>query len=345
MPAAPHFVWSLTVLAKLVRNRGDHAQELFEGEKRLNNTPKAPIPIKRWAPVSLMARFKGFTPAEKELTKLDWDLDKNRGIITAPASLRNLPGSLPTHAENQYSGFMSILGFEANNDAVWQSLSPAFEAFTGGRPLCVLFDGYSGSGKTHTMFEGSTAVFPSVATELFNFIDSLGKGVKTSLQLHACAIDFDPIGGGMIGGAFTKKTYTEHRRWLTDTNDATIIDKNTLIQTVEAARQQRDKGHVRKTAQNTKSSRSHLVLKLIMQVGGPIPYATSLCLVDLVGAEVEGDIHPEEKNKEVVKLEQEAIRKSRGILHSCLAQAEPRSLLNTGKVRLCTLSLKVNHLG
>ena len=326
-----------------MENSGDHLPDLFEGEELANTTPKAPIPIEEWAPISLMARFKGFTPAEKELTKLEWGLDQNSGVITAPASLRNLPGNLPTHAEHQYSGFMSILGCEANNDEVWQSLSPAFEMFTGGRPLCVLFDGYSGSGKTYTIFEGSTAVFPCIASGIFKYIDSLRGRAKTSLQLQACAIDFDLTGNDLMGkgGTYPSKWYKENLRQLTDPNDGTITNKETLLRKVEAARQQRDNGHVRKTAQNTKSSRSHLVLKFILQVRAPIPYKTSLCLVDLVGDEAEKDIHPEEKQKDLVLLEQKAIRESRNKLHSCLAQPDNRSLLHTGKVRLYTLSSTV----
>ena len=284
-----------------------------------------------------MARFRGFTPTEKELTKLDWGLDQNNGIITAPASLRNLPSNLPTRAEQQYSGFMSILGVEANNDEVWQSLSPAFEMFTSGRPLCLLFDGYSGSGKTHTIFEGSTAVFPCIASGIFKFIDKLGEGAKTSLQLQACAIDFNIVNANVMGG----KSCKENPRWLPDKNGETITNEKMLLQKVEAARQKRDEGHVRKTAQNMKSSRSHLVLKFTMEVGTPISYKTSLCLVDLVGAEAEQDIHPAEKHKDLVLLEQAAMRKSRSDLHSCLAQPDNKSFLLTGKVRLYTLPLKV----
>lgn len=315
-----------------MENSGDHVPDPVEGEELANTTAKAPIPIEEWAPISLMARFKGVTPAEKELTKLDWGLDQNSGVITAPASLRNLPGNLSTHAEHQYSGFMSILGVEANNDEVWQSLSPAFEMFTGGRPLCVLFDGYSGSGKTHTIFEGPTAVFPCIASGIFKFLGSCGERVKTSLQLQACAIDFDIVGGNL------RRYCIENPRGLTDKNDGPITNQETLLQKVEAARQQRDRGHVRKTGQNTKSSRSHLVLKFILQVRTPIPYKTSLCLVDLVGDEAEKDIHPEEQQKDLVLLEQKAIRESRNKLHSCLAQPDNRTLLHTGKVRLYTLS-------
>ena len=47
---------------------------------------------------------------------------------------------------------------EGDNDAVWDCIAPGFTAFMFGHSVCILFDGYSGTGKSWTVFDTSNPI-------------------------------------------------------------------------------------------------------------------------------------------------------------------------------------------
>lgn len=265
--------------------------------------------------VWMMARFRGF------LQDKTVPLVESIRVDEVEQTIEIQPESGGKKWE-KFDGFTGIVPRTGDNEDVWQYLAPAVWAFTSGHPTCVLFDGSSGSGKSHTIFTGPDAIAERIASETFNWIRvvrQMGQpGVITKLAFEAYTV-------GHTGRADIQE------KKIFDSPDA--LDQ--VIRNVQSERAKTD----RNTVHNKTSSRTHLILRYLIdsyQTGrrrSSPQTIMSLCLVDLAAGE-RGDrdpiyIHDAEEKERLF------IRYSRARLHALLLN--PYGLSHVDSVSLHAL--------
>ena len=90
---------------------------------------------------------------------LTWRYSSQEGTITAPDAWegvrKEVADELHKFRGKVYSRFRTVLNFDANNAAVWEAIEPTYDAFTKRQSICITFDGYTRSGKSHTLIDQS----------------------------------------------------------------------------------------------------------------------------------------------------------------------------------------------
>ena len=288
--------------------------------------------------VSIIARFRAFTSQEER--QKERLIQKNiQGTLTAK-EMRDLENLEPLEYEADYStlripqvgefhGFDGILSRSATNEDMWRLLIPAFWTFADGRPTSVYFDGYSGTGKSYTMFRGPNAIVDHFTWALDDFLRT--RGVDRTFDVTTVTLQYDRgrCPGKVVQGPAKGASLQEARG------------------KIEEAWRQRD-GTNRKTANNLESSRSHLIIDLSVDVimGGK-RFQSSLSLVDLAGNEKKTQDHDDlvatktttgPTAKEEAEAEQEAqerscIHSSRSALQTSLVDPSNLSAINSSEVK------------
>ena len=288
--------------------------------------------------VSIIARFRAFTSLEK--SQRERLIPKNiQGTLTAQ-EMRDWENLEPLDYEADYStlripqvgefhGFDGILLRSATNEDVWQLLIPAFWTFEQGRPTCVFFDGYSGSGKSYTMFRGPNAIADHFTRALNDFLQD--RGVDRTFDVTTATLQY---GRGKCPGRVVQGPSAK---------GASLQEAQGKI---EEAWRQRD-GTNKETANNLEFSRSYLIVDLSVDVmlGGK-RFQSSLSLVDLAGNEKKTQGHDVLRAtktttgptaEEEAEAEQEAqdgscIDNSRSALQSSLVDPSNLTAINSSEV-------------
>ena len=287
--------------------------------------------------VSIIARFRAFTSQEKR--QKERLIDKNfQGTLTAQ-EMRDWENLEPLDYEADYStlripqvgdfhGFDGILLRSATNEGVWQLLLPAFWSFEQGRPTCVFFDGYSGTGKSYMMFPGPNAIAGHFTRALDDF---LPRGADRTFDVTTATLQHDhgKCPGRVVQGPSAKGASLQEAQGK-----------------IEEAWQQRD-GTNRKTANNPESCRSHLIIDLSVDVimGGK-RFQSSISLVELAGNEKKTQGHndlgatktttgptaEEDAEAEQEAQERSSIHNSRSALQHSLVDPSDLTAINSSEV-------------
>ena len=80
------------------------------------------------------------------------------------------------------------IGPESTNRDVYRAVEPLIEVLFSGYDVCVFTDGQSGSGKSWTMFRGTDAVAPSIATSVMEW-KAMGDAHGWECRVHCSAIE------------------------------------------------------------------------------------------------------------------------------------------------------------
>ena len=288
--------------------------------------------------ISIIARFRAFTSQEKRQRERLIYKDI-QGTLTAQEmrDWENLVtldyeadcGTLRIPQVGEFHGFDGILSRSATNEDVWQLLIPAFWTFAQGRPTCVFFDGYSGTGKSYTMFRGPSAIAGHFTWMLDAFLQTRGVGRTLDVTTATLQHDRGKCPGRVVQGPSAKGASLQEAQGK-----------------IEKAWQQRDET-IRKTANNLESSRSHLIIDLSIDVMmGGMRFQYSLSLVDLAVNEKKTQGHDDlgatntttgPTAKEEAEAEQEAqdgscIDNSRSALQTSLVDPSDLTAINSSEV-------------
>ena len=292
--------------------------------------------------VSILARFRSLTSREKRRKEELTDKNTVRELtLRETEDLNDLElldfevdyTTLRIPPDTQFHGFDGILSPSATNENVWQLLVPAFWTFSRGRPTCVFFDGYSGTGKSYTMFKGPNAIAVRFTRALDNFLRTRGVDRKFDVTTATVRHDTVKVKGEVDDGPSAKRASLQE-----------VQGK------IEEAWRERD-GSNRKTENNPESSRSHLVIELSVDVkidGKQL--SLRLGLVDLAGNEKGIPGHDLEgtktagtpagkSKKQVAEAEQQEaergfIVRSRSALLTSLLDCHNINSINESKVEL-----------
>ena len=225
--------------------------------------------------VSVLARFRALTSEEKRQKR---GLTRKKILDTLTAQeMRDLDNLELLDFEADYStlripkvgefhGLDGILSPSATNEDVWQLLVPALWTFALGRPTYVYFDGYSGTGKSYTMFKGPNAIAGRITWALDAFLRARGVDRKFDVATYTHRHDCGKVPRQAVQGPSAKGASLQE-----------VQGK------IEEAWQRRE-GTYGETANNFESSRSHLIIELsvdVMMDGKR--FRSSLVLSDLVG--------------------------------------------------------------
>lgn len=279
----------------------------------------------------VMARFRDFSAQEKQrqATKLDFRIDHEaKSIEVRPA---RKAGDMLQPGYSTFKGLEAIVDMEGDNGAVWGCCAPAFTAFTYEHPVCVLFDGYSGSGKSWTVF-GKDGIAKRLARELWAFVDRKDWQVRVNFAARSI---------------YNNKEASLEDRGVSDADD--------LSRAIATASQKRDRRNA-STINNRSSSRSHLILEFTVTEESNAPWRSSFCLVDLAGAERElneptkgapgvdkndATLEDSAKAQDLLNEERKYINSSRSNLRNLLMEPTNKAHVRQQTVRLPLYLLQV----
>lgn len=158
--------------------------------------------------------------------------------------------------------------------------------------VCIIADGYSNTGKSHTLFAVEDSLLPSLATDIFL---SKHDNVKVSCSAVELYLDkfWDLLNLGDTTKKYPKKYPVElelvsHRTTKFALKDVKFVEVSSPHELVKYAQMATKRRHTRETKRNSSSSRGQLVFKVRLESDDF--ESREITLVDLVGAERDDDL-------------------------------------------------------
>ncbi|GAB7356383.1 hypothetical protein MBLNU459_g7164t2 [Dothideomycetes sp. NU459] len=189
--------------------------------------------------------------------------------------------------------FDRIFDEHSSNRDVFVEMEPVIECAIEGRNVCIIADGQSGTGKTHTMMNGGEgAVIPAAAELIFRRLGALEEQGKRLVVRCSIAEVYkgksrDLLASVNVGTPATSTVHKVkargHGPTLGEWPVTTARELLDLIELTQGAR------NVSQTVKNARSSRGHYVCKIVIVTrhSDELPSRTTgLFFVDLAGSEV-----------------------------------------------------------
>ena len=170
-------------------------------------------------------------------------------------------------------------GPSSNNGDIYDEVEPLMNIFFHGRDVCIFTDGQSGSGKSYTMFKGIDALSLLIARSVFSW--KCAKVDKRHVTCSVIEIYLDQLYNLQATVGEEKADLTRAKR---GDYDKPVPSASALVELLKEARARL---HVKRTPENTESSRGHFVCSLVLtQLSLDKPTVKSrITLIDLAGAE------------------------------------------------------------
>ena len=211
---------------------------------------------------------------------IDTQISHDRRTLAVGASWRNGP-PFDKRTDIKRFHFDHVFDWSEQNNQVNFRLYPLIQQFLQGSNVCIIADGYSGTGKSYTMFTQRDSVACAAVDAIFQIQRSqrvafsavqVENNTAKAFNFTQSELDMDgiikaeePVGGDA--------SYKGRVQYIAESSKA-------LKKLIGLMSSKRTKG---KTDFNLESSRSQLVCTIIVQImGGP---ASHLYLVDLAGNE------------------------------------------------------------
>ncbi|CAI5463374.1 unnamed protein product [Closterium sp. Yama58-4] len=190
----------------------------------------------------------------------------------------------------------------ATQETVFKDIRHLTQSAIDGFNVCVFSYGQTGSGKTHTIYgdDDDPGLTPRAMEELFRRLDKEPKRMTYKLQVYMVELYMDKIIDLLLPKTAGKKTLKIKK----DEKNATLIEVDKLPRLREVVQEGMERRVVAGTHMNAQSSRSHLVLSIIVETTDlqtEIVSCGKLSFVDLAGSERLEKSGSEGKQKEEAK--------------------------------------------
>jgi hypothetical protein len=296
-------------LVELIREReAAHREELLGYQSSLNLMAKQLLRTNRG--VWVVARL--FAPPGVNVEDANVQIIKEdpRSIeVRGPSAAKDWPKVVHTD-------FLGVVPPTARNFEVCRALQPVvaslFDDEMNRKPMMVVADGQTGSGKSYTMFDCGDSVLASVAHEIFRRLDILPRPYKVECRASEVYL-------GKVYDRFDDQKESAMGNSLTQLARISCESAGQLCERVRHAQQALRRSP---TPRNTKSSRGHFCVFIDLrpaELSSPARKKTqipSIILVDLAGSE-RGDPGAALETQKL-SSERDQINKERTDFHSWL---------------------------
>ncbi|XP_024363319.1 kinesin-like protein KIN-14I isoform X2 [Physcomitrium patens] len=181
----------------------------------------------------------------------------------------------------------------ATQEQVFEDTKYLVQSAIDGYNVCIFAFGQTGSGKTYTIYgtEANPGLTPRITLELFSCIKRDANKFQFSLQVYMLELYQDTLIDLLLSKNGTKPKKLEIKK---DSKGMVVVENATLIPV--ATREELEsvvakgleKRHTSGTQMNAESSRSHLILSIIVEstnLQSQVLMKGKLSLVDLAGSE------------------------------------------------------------
>lgn len=203
-------------------------------------------------------------------------------------------------------GFDAVFGPDADQSAVFEDTRHLVQSAVDGYNVCVFAYGQTGSGKTHTIYgsRSDPGLTPRGVGELFAILDRQRGRLSATVTLQMLELYQDALadllvrrpgsasqqqhGGGGGGSSEQRLEIKKDPRGLVTVVGATSLSVTSAEQAMARIEEGLARRHTAATAMNRESSRSHLVISLVVESTNLQTQGAArgkLSFVDLAGSE------------------------------------------------------------
>ncbi|EAR88126.2 kinesin motor catalytic domain protein (macronuclear) [Tetrahymena thermophila SB210] len=190
--------------------------------------------------------------------------------------------------------FDSCFGFSSRQDDIFNDAKKLIQSAVDGYNVCIFAYGQTGSGKSFTM-QGTRempGITPRSVNELFNLLKPIQKTCKVTISAYIMELYMDnlidllaPPNSIMQKKLEIKEDYITNTTYVQNATIAEVTKKEELEQIIQKGILNRK---ISKTDMNVESSRSHLIITILINIFNPQTETTThgkISLIDLAGSE------------------------------------------------------------
>ncbi|KAL2609200.1 hypothetical protein R1flu_027773 [Riccia fluitans] len=203
----------------------------------------------------------------------------------------------PWKDEKKQHQFDHVFDETTTQEQIFEDTKYLVQSAIDGYNVCIFAYGQTGSGKTFTIYgnDANPGITPRATGEVFNILKRDANKFSFSVKVYMLEIYQDSLvdllvasGGGRIGAKPRKLEIKKDSKGMVVVEGATLVTVVTLeeLETILAEGQKRR--HVSGTHMNSESSRSHLILSMIIEstnLQTQVLVKGKLSFVDLAGSE------------------------------------------------------------
>ncbi|KAL4476410.1 hypothetical protein ABPG74_010143 [Tetrahymena malaccensis] len=190
--------------------------------------------------------------------------------------------------------FDSCFGFNSRQDDIFNDAKKLIQSAVDGYNVCIFAYGQTGSGKSFTMqgTRETPGITPRSVNELFNLLKPIQKTCKVTISAYIMELYMDnlidllaPPNSMMQKKLEIKEDYITNTTYVQNATIAEVTKKEELEQIIQKGILNRK---ISKTDMNVESSRSHLIITILINIFNPQTETTThgkISLIDLAGSE------------------------------------------------------------
>ena len=308
---------ALTKLKRILKDELDKAatdattglSAIFKGDQKLINGRTTEVATISGRVTELINKLDNTDPTREEFLEIRRQIRSlremttgkirtyivQRGGGTNPAF--NTSGNTITEAvtakkpQGQWGPFSGVFTSERSNEDKFESIKYLVDRVSNDSQVLVIFGyGYSGSGKTYTLFGDRARSVNGIAQIALKhyFSNKINVDLKRIIELYNCTYQhkLDKDSSNRAINEFYYGSKTEPKIYNEGVSDLNEIKFNQILTDVETKRKQN--GHIFPTHNNPQSSRGHLFVELTVTQGDKPPGHLIFC--DMGGRENPNDM-------------------------------------------------------